>query len=231
MGASAGVSILLQPEGVRVPARLTSLERFREWTRSERFPEGGRIDWLGGEVEVDRSPEEANTHGSLKVAIARDLSDLVESGDLGVTYSDRMRYVNAAAGLSVEPDVLVVFLESIESGRIRLVPSSPGSGRFLELEGQADLVVEVVSRSSETKDREKLLKLYHRAGVREYWLVDAREAALSFTVYHHRAARFVASPADARGFRSSRVLGTKVRLVRRPKRSGIVRYRLEWARR
>ncbi|MBI3272941.1 MAG: Uma2 family endonuclease [Planctomycetes bacterium] len=230
MGTNAGVTILLQPEGVRLPARLTSLDRFRAWTRSDSFPPRGRIDWLEGEVEVDMSPEEANTHGSLKVAISRDLSQRVEAGDAGVTYSDRMRYVNADAGLSVEPDVLVVFFETLESGRMRLVPAAPGSERILELEGQADLVVEVVSRSSETKDREKLFQLYHRAGVREYWLVDARETALGFTVYHRRAARYVASPVDAGGFRSSRVLGTKVRLVRRPKRAGVVRYRLEWAR-
>ncbi|MBI5367137.1 MAG: Uma2 family endonuclease [Planctomycetes bacterium] len=231
MPAPAQFSILLQPEGVRLPGRLDGFARFRAWTRSEEFPEQGRIDWMDGEVEVDLSPEEANTQGTVKVAITRGLDEYIDERDLGVCYVDRMRYVSPEAGLSAEPDVMVVFYETLESGKARLVPATPGSERMLEIEGRVDLVVEVVSGSSVVKDNEKLLKLYHRAGVREYWLVDARAAVLSFTLYQHHSRAYVPAPVDSRGFRASRVLGSRVRLIRRPRRAGVVRWHLEWSKR
>src|SRR5256885_8764701 len=45
---------------------------------------------------------------------------------------------------------------------------------YLELEGTPDMVLEVVSESSVQKDTKRLRQLYWQAGIREYWLVDAR---------------------------------------------------------
>ncbi len=39
-------------ENVWIPADVGELESFRQWARSEDFPEPGRIDYLEGTIEV-----------------------------------------------------------------------------------------------------------------------------------------------------------------------------------
>ncbi|HEU5432313.1 MAG TPA: Uma2 family endonuclease [Thermomicrobiales bacterium] len=60
----------------------------------------------------------------------------------------------------VQPDILVV----LPDGGAR--PSQRG------LEGQPDLVIEVISPSNRVHDLLTKRALYARAGVREYWLID-----------------------------------------------------------
>lgn len=224
------VAILFLPEGIRIPGNLTDLRAFRSWATSDEFPETGRIDWLGGQVEVDVSPEDLNTHGTPKAAIARDLGTFVEGRDLGVVLVERTRLSVDEADLSVEPDIVVVLFDSIDSGRVLLVPKSGGAeGRFVELQGPADIVCECISDSSEKKDRDRLFTRYHEAGVREYWLVDARRNPPSLAIHRHTPAGYVRARAGASGRSRSAVLGASVRLVRLPPRSGIVRYRLDIA--
>ena len=64
-------------EQVEVPLNLQSLEDFRRWALSSAFPERGRIDFLAGRIEVDMSPEDLFTHGTLKGEIYQIPSDLV----------------------------------------------------------------------------------------------------------------------------------------------------------
>ncbi len=228
MREAQGTTILFQPDGVRIPAGLPNLAAFRRWARSDDFPEKGRIDWIDGGVEVDMSPEDLNTHGTPKVAIVRDISTLVEGSDRGVVLTDASRMSATEADLSSEPDVVVVFFASVESGKVRLVPKvSREEGRFVEIEGAADLVVECVSDSSEEKDHRRLKEAYHRAGVREYWLVDARVSPPLLALYRYTRRSYREVSARSDGFRPSAVLGVAVRLVRLPPRAGLVRYRLE----
>ncbi len=222
------MAILWQPEGVRVPASLVDLQSFRRWARSNRFPEKCRIDWIDGEMEIDISPEDLNTHGTPKVAISGDIRTLIEPEGRGVVLSDSSRLSAVPADLSSEPDVIVVLFESVEAGRVRLIRKATAQeGRFVEIEGAADLVVECVSDSSENKDSHRLKEAYHRAGVPEYWLVDARISPPSLAIFRasKKAYREVSARSD--GFRPSSVLGVAVRLVRLPIRAGLVRYRLE----
>ena len=227
-GLAHGATIVLQPEGIRIPCSLRDLESFRLWARSTAFPEKGRIDWIGGEVEVDMSPENLYTHGTPKAAIARALGVLVEDANLGVVFVDATRVTAVAADLSSEPDVVVVFFESIDAGRVRHGPAASGApGQYVEIEGAPDVVVECVSDSSETKDCELLRDRYFRAGIPEYWLADARGEAPKLTLLRAVAGGYEETPTDADGFIVSRRLGLAVRLLRLPPQSGVVRYRLE----
>ena len=168
-------SVILQGDDVRIPAGVHVLEEFRRWCQGRQFPARGRIDYLQGDVEVDMSAEDLFTHGTPKAAIAARLYAMVVEGERGTVFIDCTRVVSPAARLSVEPDVVVVLRESLAAGRVRPVPSSPPrAGRYVELEGAPDLVVEVLSDSSVSKDRNRLPELYARAGVAELWLVDAR---------------------------------------------------------
>jgi Uma2 family endonuclease len=144
-----------------------------------------------------------------------------------MVFIDSARYSCPEADLSVEPDVAVLLVETLERGRTRLIPKASGAeGRFVEIEGVVDLVVECVSDSSQEKD-EGLRAKYHRAGVREYWLVDAREEEISFRVLLSRPSGYVDASRDEEGFAHSEVLARKVRLLRRHKAAGLVFFRLE----
>ncbi|MBI4603532.1 MAG: Uma2 family endonuclease [Planctomycetes bacterium] len=220
--------IVLQPEGIEIPAGITSLERFRRWARSDAFPERGRIDWVAGRLEVDMSPEDVFTHGTPKSAVAGKLIALLQEPEKGLVFIDKTRVSSPIADLSAEPDVLLILDETLASGRVKLVPKASGEeGRYVEVEGSPDLVVECVSDSSVKKDTKVLRELYHAAGAREYWIVDARGKKLSFKVLHFRKDGYVEARRDSAGCLLSEVLGHRVRLVRSPKRSGAVYFRLE----
>ncbi|MBI2900989.1 MAG: Uma2 family endonuclease [Planctomycetes bacterium] len=221
-------AIVIQPEGVRIPRLLPDIETFREWARSDDFPERGRIDWIGGEVEVDMSPEDITTHGTLKSAVSRQLGNLIEDSDRGVVLIDRARLSSPSGDLSVEPDVVVILTESMRSGRVRLIPKAGArEGRFIEIEGAADLVVECVSDSSKKKDRERLPARYFAAGVREYWVADGRVDPVALVLYRRGRDRYVETRPDSDGFRRSQILGRSVRIVRIPMELGLVRFRMD----
>jgi Uma2 family endonuclease len=224
-----GAEVIFE-DRVRVPLEARSLEAFRRWALSPDFPERGRIDYLAGDIEVDMSPEDLYTHGVVKSAIAAKLHDLVVERDRGYVFIDCTRVSSPAADLSVEPDVVVLLWDSLESGRVREVPAASGKpNRFVELEGAPDLVVEVLSDSSERKDRRRLPGLYEKAGVPELWTVDARGEQAMLRVEKLEGDRYrLCEPRDD-GFVLSPVLGAHVRLTRREARGGRWSYELEVA--
>ncbi len=211
-----------------ISAAVHHLDAFRRWATSKDFPERGRIDFLSGEIEVAMSPEDLYTHGAVKTSIATALHRLVAEADRGTVFVDRTRVSSPAADLSAEPDVVVALDESFDRGRLREVPSAGGQpGRFIELEGAPDLVVEIVSDSSTGKDTHRLPPLYARAGIPELWLVDARGNELSFEVKTLDGTVYRTVEPDAGGWRDSPVLGTGVRLTRTTTRRARWRYLLE----
>ncbi len=198
---------------VRIPAGVHILERFRSWSHGDRFPEQGRIDYLQGDVEVDTSPEDLFTHGTPKAAIGAALHALVVPSGKGLVFIDRTRIVSTQADLSVEPDVVVVLRPSLTANRVRPVPSSR-PGRYLELEGAPDLVVEVLSDSSVGKDRTRLPKLYARAGIPELWLADARGEAPVLEIWTLGEHGYTRIRPDTTDMTASPALGLRFRLRR-----------------
>jgi Uma2 family endonuclease len=224
----AGPAVVIEEEDLRVPAASHTLGGFRQWVHSGRFPERGRIDFLAGDVEVDMSPEDLFTHSSPKTEIAALLHRLVVEPDLGSVFIDRGRVTSLVADLSAEPDAVVLLWSSLEDGRARLVPAATEKpGRFVEIEGAPDLVVEIVSDSSKGKDLRRLPPLYARAGIPELWLVDARGEDLSFTVHALAGGSYQPQRADPEGWIASPTLGTSLRFTREPGRFHSWRYRLE----
>lgn len=199
-------------EQVEIPMDLRGLSDFRRWTYSNQFPERGRIDYVAGHIEVDMSPEDVFCHGKLKLALASRLFEIAERGNLGHAFTDCTRVSVPDAALSVEPDIVLVTNEALETGRVRLVAKAGQPDRYIELEGPPDLIVEIVSDSSVTKDTKRLPPAYARAGVREFWLADARKEPLVFQV--HRLAGDVYQPVepDAENLIRSDVLSCRVRL-------------------
>lgn len=218
----------LPEDTLRIPARAHALAGFREWAHSEDFPEHERIDYLGGEVEVEMSPEDLQSHGALKAEIAAVLHGLVARPRLGHVFIDRARVTAPAADLSAEPDVVVVLRESLEAGRVRYLPSpGKGPGRFAEIEGAPDLVVEVVSDASVRKDTERLPRLYAAAGVPELWLADARGAEARLRIHRLEGASYELVQPESQGWSPSACLGVQVRLRRVVDASALWFFQLE----
>lgn len=220
-------TIIRLDEDFAVPTDVQSLGDFRVWTASDSFPERGRIDFLGSWIEVDTSPEDLLTHGKVKVELVRALAQRVAPDELGELFTDRARLTCPDAELSSEPDVVFVSEESLRMGRARLVPQAGGGAdRYVEIEGAADLVVEIVSDRSVAKDTGRLPPRYFAAGVREFWLVDARGEEVVFRIHRRGAERFEAVAADGEGFQPSGVLDRRYRLDRRRNRHGRLAFQL-----
>jgi hypothetical protein len=114
-------SILIEDQ-IEIPGIAHGLLEFRNWATSEDFPETGRIDFVSGRIEVDMSPEDLHTHGTLKVELVRVFANCVRALDLGELYTNRARVSCTDADFSVEPDIVFVSHESFDSDRVRLVP-------------------------------------------------------------------------------------------------------------
>lgn len=205
-----------------------SLAGFRQWAASNEFPERGRIDFIAGRIEVDMAAEELSAHGSVKIAIIYSLEGLVRATRAGRLYSDKVRVSSIEAELSVEPDVVFVSKRSLSTGRVRRVPKARSRpGRYIEIQGAPDLVVEIVSDSSVTKDTQELPPRYWQAGAEEYWVADARGERLQFQIHHRGPTGWEPATADSEGFQHSTVFGRSFRLACQTEEDGEPLYDLE----
>ena len=59
-----------------IPGEVATLDAFRRWAQSPEFPTSGRIDWVASCIEVDMSPEDIFTHGTVKSEIVRVLTQM-----------------------------------------------------------------------------------------------------------------------------------------------------------
>lgn len=98
----------------------------------------------------------------------------------------------------------------------------------MELRGSPDVVVEIVSRSSVRKDKKILREKYFKAGVQEYWLVDARGDKIGFELLVRGAGRFRATRPGKDGSHLSNVFQRRVKITRELDRVGLWQYDLEW---
>ncbi len=211
---------------VCIPPGATTLKGFRAWAASEDFPRRGRISFLGDEIFIDMSPEGLENHNKVKEAITRGIGVLNADLDLGELYADRAAVVNARAGLATEPDATFVSYESSEKGRVHLRPARDFRGEFVEVQGTPDWVLEIVSPSSLQADTVEMRDLYYRAGIPEYWIVNALDERPVVQILTRSRKGYVAvRPRD--GWYKSRVFPARFRLVRQRNRVGRWKYELQ----
>jgi Uma2 family endonuclease len=218
---------ILFNEQFEIPLELGTLAGFRSWALSDGFPDRGRIDYVGGRIEVDMSPEDLFTHGAVKTELVIVLGRRVKEAIAGSLFTDSTRVTCPAADLSVEPDIVIVTDAALDRGAVRLVEKRGShADRYVELEGGPDLIVEIVSDTSVGKDTRRLPSAYFGAGVAEFWLIDARGAELAFAIRGRGDDGFDPVPVDADGFQASAVLGRRYRLDRERSPRGHWRYDL-----
>jgi len=225
MSAQARV-VTLDGDRLQIPASALDHEGLRRWATSDAFPENVRVAFIDGEVLLDLSREELETHNKLKRCITAVVGQLVDDRELGEVFADGAFLTHEAARLSTEPDLIFVSWRSFESGRVALVAKAGRPKRYVELVGSPDLVVEIVSDSSVRKDTRLPREAYLAGGIAEYWLVDGRGDRIQFEILHNTGFEFRASaPADQP--QTSVVLGGRWTLSRDLNRGGRFRYRLQ----
>jgi Uma2 family endonuclease len=196
-----------------VPPEAFTMEGFREWATADDFPERVRVTYVQGEVLIDMSNEEIQSHVSPKGEITRVVANLCKQLKIGKFFTDGLLLTHPEAEVSNNPDGLFVSYQSLESRRVRPVPKKGAEQQYRELEGTPDWILEILSDSSVKKDLVRLRDAYHRAGISEYWIVDARGEEVSLQILHRRKNGYVAAPSTD-GWQRSKVFGRSFRLER-----------------
>ncbi|MBI4771564.1 MAG: Uma2 family endonuclease [Chloroflexi bacterium] len=164
-----------------LPLRM-SYEEFLAWA-----DEDTHAEWVEGEVIVQMPPKDRHQYVARYLSTLLDL--FVSIFRLGQIRFAPLEVRLGPDGPSREPDLLFVATAHLH----RLTPD--------RLEGAADLVVEIVSDDSVTRDRVDKFDEYEAAGVREYWIIDPRprrQRALFYQLDEHGLYRTVAPDAEGR---------------------------------
>jgi Uma2 family endonuclease len=201
--------IVLQ-ENVRIPASVVDLDSFREWAKSDQFPDRGRYSFFNGELWVDLRPEQLFAHNDVKMEYSEVIRGLFKKSRRGRFFGDGTLVTNVEVGLSTEPDGIVVLFDSLKRGQGRLIEGAEEG--FVEIAGSPDLVLEVVSATTVQKDTVVLRELYWQANIAEYWLVDVRGDRLEFDILKRSRQGYVSTRKQA-GWVKSAVLGRSFRLT------------------
>ena len=200
-------------EQVEIPLDIQCLADFRHWALSDDFPQRGRIDFVAGNIEVDISPRDFFCHGTLKTEIVGVLGQRIKTARSGHLVCGSTRISSIEADLSAQPDIVYLSDQTLAEGGARLIEKATGQpGRYVELEGAPDLIVEIVSDSSVTKDTQRLPAAYFKAGVGEFWLVDARGKQVAFIIHRPGDSAYQPVQPDADGFQPSAVFDCSFRL-------------------
>lgn len=114
-------------------------------------------EWVEGKV-IRLSPV-TRIHNALLVLLTRLLQSYLEVSGEGELFVDPfvMRLPEISAR---QPDLQVVRTANL------------GRAHFTYVDGPADLVIEIVSPESDTRDRVEKFSEYERGGVGEYWIID-----------------------------------------------------------
>ncbi|MCC6792702.1 MAG: Uma2 family endonuclease [Thermomicrobiales bacterium] len=119
--------------------------------------DGNRYELLGGEIFVTASP--SKKHVWLVNLLTFELTAQLRGRNLGQVFAGPVD-VRLTPHDVVVPDIVFIRQERLHIFGERCI------------EGAPDLIVEVLSPSTRSRDLTIKMQLYARTGVQEYWLVD-----------------------------------------------------------
>ena len=136
------------------PSRRMAEEDFIKWALANAV----RAEWVEGEVIV-MAPSNID-HADLNTWLCGLMRGYVEKRELGLIILDVFARLNEPVPQLRVPDILFV-----DKTRLSIVKGT-------RIEGAPDLVVEIVSPDSQSRDWREKFAAYQAAGVREYWIID-----------------------------------------------------------
>lgn len=113
-------------------------------------------EWVDGEVNMVSPASER--HQDISGFLFKLLSDYVDFQNLGKTMYAPFQIRLAESGR--EPDL--IYISKAHLDRVKKT----------YLDGPADVVIEIISEESESRDRVEKFVEYEAAGIPEYWLID-----------------------------------------------------------
>lgn len=135
-----------------------SYEEFLTWSEGDDGRRRG--EWVDGEV-IPFMPT-ADRHDRIIMFLGHVIAIYLDLRGPGRVFGQEFE-LRSRPGAAREPDMFVVLKRHLDRlGEMRLV-------------GAADVVVEVISRDSVTRDRRVKHAEYEATGIPEYWLIDPRE--------------------------------------------------------
>ena len=144
--------------------------QFRAWLDERPDSDLGHYELLNGRIVV--SPPAGWPHGRIGARVARVLDQHVERHRFGQALDSSTGF-DLPSGDTLEPDASIV-----TTARWNAAPP-PVLGQFLKV--VPDLVVEILSPSTRSRDLKEKKDVYAKNGVEECWIIDPR--ARSLTVF------------------------------------------------
>ena len=135
------------------------------WQDVQQLPDdGNRYEAIAGELYVTPAP--TVNHQRIGRRLERALYVLLQDAGLGEVLHAPLGVEFPVTDEGVQPDIMFV--------------STERRGIIAEdwLRGAPDLIVEILSPTTASRDRGVKLKLYKRQGVEQYWIVDPTDAAV-----------------------------------------------------
>ncbi len=127
-------------------------------------PEDKRYELLDGNLVALSSPEEF--HQRVSILLGSKLVQVAVENRLGKVYHAPFDVVLSNTDV-VQPDLIFVSNERADI----ITPAN--------IQGAPDLVVEILSPSTATRDKTFKRSLYARHGITEYWMVDLTEKTIT----------------------------------------------------
>jgi Uma2 family endonuclease len=167
--AIGDVTIPTMQEVVFESTRTMPQEAFEEWVRERHGRDPNRYELLHGRIVM--TPPAGYPHGEIAANVVALLHGFVKPRRLGKVFDSSQGFA-LPTGHTLEPDATFVSKERWES------EPPPVDGKYLRV--VPDLVVEVLSSGTASRDRGEKKAAYAESGVREYWVVDktAREVVM-----------------------------------------------------
>jgi Uma2 family endonuclease len=145
--------LAVELDGRPVPGVRMTEKQFDEWC-----DEDVRAEWVNGEV-ILLSPSNLR-HADLNHWLGSLVRAVAEDNDAGKVYVVQVQARLPSIRQRRDPDILFV-----SRARRNILKET-------YVDGPPDLVMEIVSPDSQSRDWRDKYKAYERSGVREYWIID-----------------------------------------------------------
>ena len=122
--------------------------------------DGKKYEIIEGELTMSPSP--TTDHQEISIRLTNAIFSYVDKHKLGKVYPAPIDVVLSITDI-VQPDIVFISSERTDIITKKNIIAAP------------DLVIEILSESTETLDRVTKKNLYERYGVREYWIVDSEK--------------------------------------------------------